>query len=203
MRNSLAALLSSLLIACNVGHVAQGLRDGDIIFQTSKSGQSLAIQRATNSPYSHMGLVVFRDAKAFVFEASATVRFTPLKAWIDRGDGHHYVVKRLRDADGLLTPEVLEKARVAAGTLQGRKYDLTFEWSDDRMYCSELVWKVYQRALGVEIGELQKLRDFRLDDPAVRAKLRERYGRNVPLDDPVISPAAMFAWPGLVTVVER
>jgi hypothetical protein len=76
MRNPLAALLSPLLLACNVGHAAQALRDGDIIFQTSKSGQSLAIQRATNSPYSHEGLVVFRDAKAFVFEASATVRFS-------------------------------------------------------------------------------------------------------------------------------
>ncbi len=34
-------------------------------------------------------------------------------------------------------------------------------------------------------------------------KLRERYGRDVPLDEPVISPAVMFAWPGLVTVAER
>lgn len=29
-------------------------QDGDIIFQSSQSRQSLAVQQATNSPYSHM-----------------------------------------------------------------------------------------------------------------------------------------------------
>jgi hypothetical protein len=24
----------------------------------------------------------------------------------------------------------------------GKDYDLTFGWSDERLYCSELVWKV-------------------------------------------------------------
>lgn len=203
MKASLVALIVILLHACSVGRAAENLRDGDIIFQTSKSGQSLAIQRATNSPYSHMGLVVLRDGEPFVFEASATVRFTPLKAWIERGDGGRYVVKRLRDADTRLTPAVLKKARALARKLEGKKYDLTFEWSDDRMYCSELVWKIYKRALGAEIGALQKLRELRLDDAAVKAKLLERYGSNIPLDEPVISPAAMFDSPELVTVVQH
>jgi hypothetical protein len=196
-------LLALVAQACGVSHAADELRDGDIIFQTSKSGQSLAIQRATGSSFSHMGLIVHRGGKPFVLEASATVRFTPLQTWIDRGEGHHYVVKRLRDAAARITPAVLDKARAAARQLEGKKYDLTFEWSDERMYCSELVWKIYQRALGVELGALQKLREFRLDDPVVKAKLRERYGKHVPLDEPVISPGAMFAWPGLETVVEE
>ena len=202
-RGERAALFIFLLHACSVGRAASGLRDGDIIFQTSKSGQSLAIQRATNSPYSHMGLIVFRGGRPFVFEASATVRFTPLQAWTERGDGQHYVVKRLRDADARLTPEVLERAHTVARKFQGKPYDLAFGWSDDRMYCSELVWKVYKQALGIELGALQKLREFKLDDPAVKAKLRERYGANVPLDEPVISPAAMFDAPELETVVDE
>lgn len=199
-RVTMSALLMLVVCACSVGRAADGLRDGDIIFQTSKSAQSLAIQRATSSPYSHMGLVVFREGTPFVFEASATVRFTPLSAWIQRGEGQRYVVKRLRDADARLAPEALEKARSIASKLKGKKYDLTFEWSDERMYCSELVWKIYKQALGVEIGALQKLGEFRLDDPAVKAKLRERYGDKVPLDEPVISPAAMFDSKELVTV---
>jgi len=75
--------------------------------------------------------------------------------------------------------------------LLGRPYDLTFDWSDDRMYCSELVYKIYDRALGIKIGELQRVRNFDLTDAAVQAKMRERYGDAVPLDAPVISPAAM------------
>jgi uncharacterized protein YycO len=203
MGRGLSVLVAFTLLACDTGHAAESLRDGDIIFQTSRSAQSLAVQRATRSPYSHMGLVVLRSGKPFVLEASATVRYTPLQSWIARGEGQHYVVKRLREAERKLTPEVLARARAAARALLGRKYDLTFSWSDERMYCSELVWKIYQRALGVEIGKLQQLRAFELGDPVVLAKLHERYGRELPLDEPVISPAAMFEWPDLVTVVDK
>ncbi len=197
------ALLFLLLQTFDLAHAADALHDGDLIFQTSKSAQSTAIQRATDSPYSHMGLILYRDGNPFVFEASATVRFTPLPAWIARGEGGHYVVKRLRTADSRLTPEVLDRMRKAAQRFNGRKYDLTFEWSDDRLYCSELVWKVYKSALGIEIGGLQKLREFKLDDPVVKAKLRERYGTRIPLDEPVISPAAMFDSPELETVAQH
>ncbi|VTR45020.1 Orthopoxvirus protein of uncharacterised function (DUF830) [Serratia fonticola] len=45
------------------------VQDGDIIFHTSRSAQSLAIQQATGSRYSHMGIIVLRDGKPYVFEA--------------------------------------------------------------------------------------------------------------------------------------
>ena len=168
---------------------ATPLRDGDIIFHTSRSAQSAAIQRATHSPYSHMGVILYRDGKPFVFEAIATVRYTPLADWIARGDGGRYVVRRLKRA---LKPAELEKLRASREVYEGKPYDLYFEWSDARIYCSELVWKMYRDALGIEIGRLQKLREFDLTDPAVKAKMRERYGAHVPLEERVISPAAMF-----------
>jgi hypothetical protein len=179
---------------------AGSLRDGDIIFQTSRSAQSLAIQRATHSKYSHVGIIFVRGGKPYVYEAIKTVRYTPLEAWIVRGAGHHYVIKRLRDAERVRTPEALSKLRHVARAFQGKPYDLTFEWSDDRIYCSELVWKMYDRALGLRLGRLQRLREFDLTDVAVRAKLKERYGNRVPLDETVISPDAIFEDEGLVAV---
>jgi hypothetical protein len=74
----------------------------------------------------------------------------------------------------------------------GKNYDLAFEWSDDKIYCSELIWKVYQRGTGIEIGEVEKLSDFDLSNPAVRAKMIERYGDKIPMNETVISPAAIF-----------
>ena len=177
---------------------AAGWRDGDIIFHTSRSSQSAAIQRATHSPYSHVGIVFLRDGKPYVFEAITTVRYTPLAAWIARGDGGRYVVRRLKQAP---SPAQVAKLRSAARSFEGKPYDLYFEWSDERIYCSELVWKMYDQALGVKLGELQELREFDLTDPAVKAKLRERYGSHVPLDEPVVSPGAQFASPLLKTVV--
>jgi uncharacterized protein YycO len=180
-----------LLVLCGgpAVHAGANLRDGDIIFHSSKSAQSAAIERATKSPYSHMGVILHRDGKPFVYEAIATVRYTPLATWTARGDGGQYVVKRLK---GGLTPAQAKKLRASAAGFEGKPYDLYFEWSNDRIYCSELVWKMYQRALGLEIGARQKLREFDLSAALVKAKMRERYGSRVPLDEPVISPAAMF-----------
>src|SRR5689334_21000521 len=110
---------------------ATPLRDGDLVFQTSRSGQSLAVQRATHSPWSHMGVVLMRGGKPYVFEASATVRYTPLAAWAAHGEAGRYTVRRLRQP---LTTAQLAKLRAAAGTYAGRPYDLYFEWSDERIY---------------------------------------------------------------------
>jgi uncharacterized protein YycO len=175
--------------AALAAHGRETFRDGDIIFHTSRSAQSAAIQRATHSPYSHVGVVFFRDGKPFVYEAIATVRYTPLEQWIARGTDGRYVVKRLKR--GITTAQAA-KLRSAAGRYAGKPYDLYFEWSDERIYCSELVWKMYRDGLGIELGARQRLREFDLDDPAVKAKLRERYGKLIPLEEPVISPAALF-----------
>ena len=197
------ALSLLLLVAAAVNAETSLLRDGDIVFQTSRSRQSIAVQRATGSQYSHMGMVFIRDGKPFVFEAAGKVQYTPLATWVARGVGSHVVAKRLQDASMVLNASGVERMRRVARELEGRPYDLTFEWSDDRIYCSELVWKIYQRALGVEIGEIQKIREFNLSDPAVRQKIKERYGMRIPLDEPVISPVAMFGSPRLITVLKR
>ncbi len=179
------------------------LQDGDLIFQTSGFSRSIAIQKATRSPYSHMGIVFFRKGKPYVLEAVRTVAYTPLEDWIARGEGGSCVVKRLADRQSRLTPEGLGRLRREADSLLGKPYDASFEWSDERIYCSELVWKIYDRALGVQIGSPQKLSQFDLADPAVRNKMKERYGDRVPMEEPVISPGEMFGSEALVTVMRR
>jgi hypothetical protein len=86
---------------------------------------------------------------------------------------------------------------------KGKNYDLTFEWSDDKIYCSELIWKIYQRATGIEIGKLQKLSDFNLTNEAVKQKMKERYGDKIPTEEIVISPAAIFDSELFTTVKEN
>src|SRR6267142_1165466 len=171
------------------------VQEGDIVFQTSRSAQSQAVQLATHSPYSHMGLVLFRDGKPFVFEAIARVQFTPFVEWIHRGEEGRYVVKRLRDPELLGDPARLSALKRSALAFAGRPYDPYFEWSDDRIYCSELVWKAYDRGIGVQLGSLARLSTFDLSNLLVKTKLAERYGDKVPLDERVISPAAVFASP--------
>jgi Permuted papain-like amidase enzyme, YaeF/YiiX, C92 family len=168
------------------------VKNGDLIFHTSLSGQSKAIQLATKSKYSHCG-IIFKDGENFyVFEAIEPVQRTLLSDWIKRGKDGKYVIKRLKKADEVLTPAVLTKMKQIGDQMKGKHYDLTFEWSDEKIYCSELIWKMYQGATGLEIGKLGKLKDFDLTSKTVKKIMKKRYGNTIPLEETVISPSAVF-----------
>lgn len=196
-------LVVSIVSCKHNGTIAENFKNGDLIFQTSTSSQSQAIQLATNSKYSHCGIIYKEGNDYFVYEAIQPVTKTPLNKWIERGKDEHYVVKRLKDADKILTEEALRKMLVIGKSYEGKDYDLYFEWSYNRMYCSELLWKIYKEGAGIEIVQLQALRDFDLNHPAVKRKLKERYGNNIPKNEKVISPAAMFNSELLTTVSEN
>ena len=179
------------------------IREGDIIFQTSLSRQSQAIQLATKSKYSHCGLIYKDRNEYYVFEAVQPIKQTPLDKWIARGQDGKYVIKRLKNADLVLTPATLAKMKQVGNKFKGKNYDLTFEWSDNKLYCSELIWKIYQRATGLEIGKLEKLSDFDLTNDAVKHIMKERFGKRIPLNERVISPAAIFESELLITVMSN
>jgi uncharacterized protein YycO len=179
------------------------IKNGDIIFQTSLSGQSKAIQLATKSKYSHCGIIYIDNGQFYVYEAVQPVKTTPFDEWVARGKNGHYVIKRLKNADQILTNEILQKMIQEGEKFKGKNYDFTFEWSDDKIYCSELIWKIYKRATGIEIGKLEKLSDFDLTSEAVKKKIKERYGDNIPMGESVISPAAIFDSEYLITVKEN
>ena len=183
--------------------IAQKIQSGDIIFQTSKSRQSKAIQLATNSKYSHMGIIYENDEKFFVYEAVQPVKMTPLIEWINRGENGHYVIKRLENSDQILTKSIVAKMKQIGEHFKGKPYDIYFEWSDDKIYCSELVWKIFKQAVDIEIGQLEQLADFDLSNDIVKAKMKERYGDNIPMDEKVISPAAMFNSDKLITIEKK
>jgi permuted papain-like amidase YaeF/Yiix C92 family enzyme len=175
MRSAIAAIAGGVIVfALLVARAAAGgpsdPRPGDIIFQTSRSAQSQAIQLATHSRYSHMGLILRHAGALEVLEAAGQVKFTPLAQWISRGEGEHFIVKRLKDPSRMSDPGSLARLERAALEFTGRPYDLYFEWSDDRIYCSELVWKAYDRGLGLRLGELARLDSFDLSNQAVKAK---------------------------------
>ena len=139
-----------------------------------------------------MGIIYINDGKYYVYEAIQPVKLTPLDEWIKRGENEHFVIKRLKNSKSILTKEKMQKLKKAGEKYNGKNYDIYFEWSDDKIYCSELVWKMYKEATGLEIGKLEKLKDFDLPDKIVKSKITERYGDNIPMNEPVISPESMF-----------
>jgi len=109
-------------------------------------------------------------------------------------------VKRLKNSDSVMTDSTVKKLRAAAEKRMGLPYDPYFNWDEKRIYCSELMWKCYNEATGLKIGELKPLKDFDLSSPVVQKKLKERYGDKIPSDVEMISPGAIFDSPLLVTV---
>ncbi len=203
-----ALILATILIFVTASHASElvnikAIQNGDLIFQSSTSRQSLAIQLATNSIYNHMGIIFFRKGKPYVLEAISKVAYTPLRAWIKRGIPSSYKVMRLKNAKQILTPTKLKRLRLSSEKMLGKPYDTAFNWSDKRIYCSELVWKAYHRAIKIKISELKKLKSFNLYNPIVYYNIRQRYGNKIPYNALVITPADMIQSKLLVPVKTR
>ena len=163
--------------------------EGDVIFQSSQSNQCKAVKLATHSEYSHVGIITFINGKPFVLEAVEPVRTTELASWIAHGTGGHYTVMRLKNRDSEIKSSEIPIAQALAKKMLGIHYDIYFNWGDDQLYCSELVWKIYQRGYGVEICPLRKMKEFDLTSPEVKAIMKQRYGNNPPLEEAVVAPS--------------
>lgn len=127
-------------------------KEGDIVFQISKSKQSPLIQYATGSRWSHCGIVVEKDGKFYVLEASNMVKLTPIGTWIKRG--RHGSVKKRRVLDG--------DVKVSYSKYLGRLYDLAFKFNNGKYYCSELVWLIYKEQFGIELCKPRKIKSYNL-----------------------------------------
>ena len=204
MKRLMRAVLCLLCLSVEVGSAADssipaGLKEGDIIFRKTGGRQSLALTLATGSIYTHCGLLLLRDGKLEVLEAADRVRWTGLEDWINRGTDGHYVIMRLK-RDFALPPAVAEAMRRSSAHYIGKPYDILFQWSDEAMYCSELVWKIYQRSAGRELGRLRGFYDYDLNHREVQAIIRERYGLELPAGEQVITPSELMDC-GLLEVV--
>lgn len=166
------------------------LQAGDIVFQSGEVGQAVAIKAATRSRWSHVGLVFFERDTPWVLEAVQPVKTTPLAEFIARSPRSFYAM-RLKDDKLRLDKKALVKAEQYARKQLGKPYDLHFRWSEKNMYCSELVWKVYKSALGLELCKPRRLSSCDLKHPAVQKLLRERYGRmdQVPMQEWMVAPS--------------
>lgn len=182
--------LTLLLICCQ--EKTPALQTGDIVFQDFNFGNSQAIKLISHSKYSHVGMIVLLDGKTYVYEAVQPVQVTPFKDWISRNEKGEYEVKRLKNADALFTPEKMQAFKQEMNKYTGKDYDGRFEWSDKKMYCSEVIWKIYKRVFNLEVGKIQLLDELDLSNPVVVRKLEEIYGGEIPLHEQVISPQAML-----------
>ena len=171
-------------------HNPYELRSGDIVFQETNGNQAMAVKAATNSHWSHVGMVFHRNGKPMVIEAVQPVRVTSLASFIARNPKSFYAM-RLKNADDKINAAAIRRAEQYCNKLLGKDYDSRFRWSDDQIYCSELVWKVYKNAVGIELCKPRSFKSYNLKHPTVRRLVKARYGSssNLPLDEIAVAPS--------------
>lgn len=199
----LLSAATSLLSCANKNNVSERgagpatapgeLRDGDLVFQDSGSNQSKAIKALTKSDFCHVGLYFNEGGQGFVYEAHNGVERTEYARWINRKGGLGAAMRLKEYPDGL--PADKAAALKRAIPRLGTNYDSLFLWNDTRIYCSELAYDAYERALGKKIGAVQKFRDFDQTSAAFKELAARFPNGQVPLDEPVITPESMYRSP--------
>lgn len=158
------------------------LRPGDIIFQDIHGKLFRVIEDVSGSRLTHCGIVVRHAGEWYVLEAVGPVMLTPLKEWVHRGIGSRFLVMRLKPQFQAGIPAMIR----AAYTYLNRPYDIQYEWDDEKIYCSELVYKAAAAGLGVELAPRRRLGD--LNWQRHQSFIRTISGGDLPLDRRMVTP---------------
>jgi len=159
---------------------------GDLVFQSSPRGPLInTIEGATQSPYSHCGIVARRDEAWVVVEAVEPVKETPLAKWIARGRQAGFAVYRFEAKYFDKLPAMIAAARRHLG----KPYDMRYDFDDEKLYCSELIYKAFREATGEECGAVCRLGE--LNWRPYETFIRMLEGGGLPLERRMITPRAV------------
>ena len=171
---------------------------GDFVFQSLPHNALIdAIEGSSGSPFSHCGIVKKRagvkphDPAWVVIEAIGPVKETRLSWWIAQGRDSADVVYRLRDPLVQKVPAII----AAAEKYEGRPYDIHYDMDDEKIYCSELLYKAVRDATGRKLGKTRKLGE--LHWRPYEQVIRSIENGNLPLDREMITPRDLSEAPEL------
>ncbi len=150
------------------------LRDGDLVFQTTWTNQSLAVGVATGSLYLHTGIVEQTDHGPVIIHAGAKVGKESLHDWIDGGILKRFAVYRYRNLSAEQGKHIVQAARQYIG----RNYDLYFLFDNDTIYCSELPYLAFKQS-NIALGTVKKIGELSVNNAFVKKLIEQRW-RNYP-----------------------
>jgi len=157
----LACMVCSLPDAFGESISPQALRPGDVLLQPLNCWACTLIEEEEKTRFSHIGVVIATTPEVRVAEAYGKVRAVSLSSFDSKTErGQTILVLRFRNL--ALQKRLLdESSRLKAlyqSDFDGAEYDSAFRWNNfdasgrERLYCSELVTKLFQAFAGVEIG---------------------------------------------------
>lgn len=191
-------LLPNLALASTV--LEKKLAEGDLIFIHSQTEQAAAIAESTGSTWTHVGVIVKKSGEWHVAEAVGPLQVNSLKSFIARSKDRAYKVMRFKYFSQKMVPQLYVQLYK-----YNQPYDIFFEFSDERIYCSELTYKVFKAVTGRPIGQLQRTGDLKLDGPYTKRLIEERLtaiGKELDLEELIITPVAQTVDPNMTLIDE-
>jgi hypothetical protein len=149
------------------------LKVGDILLQPLDCWSCSLIEAQEKSIYSHMGLVIQTTPTVEVAEALGVVRILSLKDFNSRTQkGQRLLVKRFQNK--LITANLERRQKefrhYFKNKFENLKYDHEFLWDNfdehglEKLYCSEMISKLFLGFLAVEIPVKRMKFDINRDE---------------------------------------
>lgn len=204
------AATAGVFVACFVFWVAKDLyaisaykpQVGDVVIQNiDPCGRLLrAVKAVSESEWCHCGVVDRKDGRWVVCEAvGGGVRYTDLDDFLMRGNRIRFVVYRLTDEFN----HQADKFAKSCAQYLGRPYDSKYELDDEKIYCSELVYKAYESATGETLVDTQELSDLKWEGHEEDIKYYSESDDLVAvLEREVVTPVSLTTSPRLKKIVD-
>ncbi len=137
---------------------AKSLQPGDIILQPLNCKLCSMIESESNSIYSHIGIVVAtQKGQTVIAEAyGGRVQAVPLSEFLAKTEnGQRVLVRRSKEIAGFSFQKQKQFAKSFAQFFNykffGKLYDHFFSFDDEKYYCSELVFKMLNPFLKLQL----------------------------------------------------
>lgn len=203
LKNGLLYLLFFFLIRFPIFSDGFRVQEGDLIFQELKNSDSRAMKLITGNKYTHVGVILKYKGKFIVLESNGNVRRTELGQFLKKGVNAQYIIKRFKNYKDFFSEEKYSKLRDASNQFIGKHSDLYYGWGDEKLYSAELVWKFFKEALDIELCQLKKFKDYDYSHPYVRLILSQKYGKDLPQDEPTVTARDLMLSEFLETVYPK
>ncbi len=161
------------------------VQHGDFIFQHLPGELTAMIADMTKSQYSHCGIIVKKFNGFVVLQAIGPVKETPLNEWINYGIGKKFTIVRLKKEYRSKIPVIISQGY----KFTGKPYDIQYQWNDQKIYCSELIYKAVFNATGLRLAEFVRLGNMAWQP--YEATIRQITGGTLPLDREMITPQSL------------
>lgn len=167
------------------------LRVGDIVFIEATNYVFQRVSVAQGGWMNHAGIVVREKGELVVAESTIPwVRTASLCKFNNKSKDQRFEVKRVY-RELMMSEE--KGLYLLAKDMKRTLYDLGFDFTSNRMYCSKFVRYLVKEIMGVELGTRQKLEELYKDqDDSEITFWTVWYGGKIPWERITVTPKSLY-----------